>query len=232
MGVTLDNPVWHSLCDAHSSWGQGTAHTKWYPPDVAPFLAVAEPVAAVGGNALAASDLRSAYIVGVAPDVLPDGWRVEATSPVLQMIHAGEPVAADDRPFVELSAAHRPQMFELAGIAFPDFFRPRTGELGTYFGVFTAGQLVAMAGERMAFGDFREISGVCTHPDHAGHGYASHLSRVLLERHRLRGWHSFLHVSANNIKAAKLYEKLGFARRAVLTMWKVGRAVTEERDRS
>jgi hypothetical protein len=184
----IDNPVWHSFCDAHSGWAQGTQHIKWYARDIAPFLAVAEPSTTVDGNALAASGLQSAYVVGVAPDVLPDGWRVEATSPVLQMIYAGESIAAVDRPFVELNAAHRPKMVELAGVAFPDFFRARTGELGTYFGVFAGEQLVAMAGERMALGDLREISGVCTHPDHAGHGYASYLSRVLLQRHRLRGW--------------------------------------------
>ena len=159
MGTVLDNPVWHSLCDAHLSWATGTEHVKWYSPDVAPFIAVAEPGTIVDGDPLAASRLQSAYIVGVAPDVLPDGWRVEATFPVLQMIYAGEPVAALDRPFVELSTAHRPKMSELAGIAFPDFFRARTGELGTYFGVFADERLVAMAAARDAAGRGGGLSG-------------------------------------------------------------------------
>jgi ribosomal protein S18 acetylase RimI-like enzyme len=221
MSTTLDNPIWHSLCDTHSAWAQGSEHTKWYPRNVAPFIAVPEPSTKINGEVLATSGLQNAYFVGVAPDVLSDGWKFEATSPVLQMTFAGESVAAENWQFAELGEAHRPKMFDLAGIAFPEFFRARTGELGSYFGVFVAEQLVAMAGERMAFGNFREISGVCTHPEHAGHGYASRLSHVLLERHRLRGLNSFLHVSAGNIKAIQLYERLGFERRAVLTMWKI-----------
>jgi GNAT superfamily N-acetyltransferase len=223
MTTALDNPVWHSLGETHSSWAQGTECAKWYPRNVAPFIAVPAPSARIDDQAIAASDLQAAYFVGVAPDVLPDAWRVEGTSPVLQMIFTDEAIAADDWQFVELGEAHRPKMVELAKIAFPEFFRTRTAELGAYFGAFVAEQLVAMAGERMAFADYREISGVCTHPDHAGHGFASRLSQALLERHRLEGWHSFLHVSAGNAKAIQLYEKLGFKRRTVLTMWKVSR---------
>jgi hypothetical protein len=40
-------------------------------------------------------------------------------------------------------------MLALAGIAFPDFFRSRTADLGTYLGIFNGDRLVAMAGERL-----------------------------------------------------------------------------------
>ncbi|MGA9320158.1 MAG: hypothetical protein WBW06_03770, partial [Xanthobacteraceae bacterium] len=40
--------------------------------------------------------------------------------------------------------------------------------LGSYIGIRSGGQLVAMAGERMKFDGFTEISAVCSHPEHRG----------------------------------------------------------------
>ena len=54
----------------------------------------------------------------------------------------------------------------------PGPFKARTIELGTYLGIRENGRLVAMAGERLWIGNFREVSAVCTHPDARGRGYA------------------------------------------------------------
>jgi hypothetical protein len=43
-GDMSDNPVWHPLCDTHAAWAQGTVTTKWYPKNMAPFIAVPESV--------------------------------------------------------------------------------------------------------------------------------------------------------------------------------------------
>jgi len=86
--------------------------------------------------------------------------------------------------------------------------------------------LIAMAGERMALPGLQEISGVCTHPDFAGRGYARKLTRALLSRHRRRGVRSFLHVSEGNAGARRLYESMGFLVRASLAMFKVERIAT------
>jgi predicted GNAT family acetyltransferase len=67
-----------------------------------------------------------------------------------------------------------------------------------------------MAGERMQSGSWREVSGVCTHPDHQGRGLARRLMQTLLRREVLRGERPFLHVmSANNV-ARGLYRRMGF----------------------
>jgi predicted GNAT family acetyltransferase len=119
-------------------------------------------------------------------------------------------------------------MRELTQIAFPDFFRARTRDLGLYLGVYEDRRLIAMAGEGLALPGLQEISGVCTHPDFAGRGHARRLTRALLSLHRQRGIRSFLHVSEGNAAARRLYESMGFAVRASLAMHKVERVA--ERD--
>jgi len=85
-------------------------------------------------------------------------------------------------------------------------------ELGEYFGCFEGDRLVAMAGERMACGLLREISGVCcTHPEQQGRGLARRLMVKLLRRQMLRGEQPFLHVMSGNTGARRLYEAMGFA---------------------
>ncbi len=72
------------------------------------------------------------------------------------------------------------------------------------------GRLVSMAGERFAFDRYVEISGVCTHPEYTGRGYAAALITRLLLDHRRDGWLSCLHLSAANKRAKDLYARLGF----------------------
>jgi predicted GNAT family acetyltransferase len=115
-------------------------------------------------------------------------------------------------------------MWQLTRVAFPDFFRERTRELGLYLGVYDGERLVAMAGERLALPGLQEISGVCTHPEFAGRGHARRLTRALLSLHRRRGVRSFLHVSEGNAGARRLYDSMGFVVRASLPMYKVERS--------
>jgi predicted GNAT family acetyltransferase len=90
-------------------------------------------------------------------------------------------------------------------------FGPRTIELGDYFGYFDGAQLVAMAGERMHVAGLREISGVCTHPDYQGRGYARKLMMKLVYREMARGETPFLHVMSANEGAHQLYLRMGFS---------------------
>jgi predicted GNAT family acetyltransferase len=75
-----------------------------------------------------------------------------------------------------------------------------------------------MAGERMKPAGFTEISGVCTHPDARGRGYAGALMRIVAARIVARGETPFLHVYASNAGAIALYRTLGFELRQELTM--------------
>jgi predicted GNAT family acetyltransferase len=71
--------------------------------------------------------------------------------------------------------------------------------------------LVAMAGERMRFPGYTEVSGVCTHPDFRGRGFARRLSSVVAAGIEARGDQAFLHAWKSNVSAISLYEGLGFA---------------------
>jgi len=86
----------------------------------------------------------------------------------------------------------------------------RAHELGRFVGVRHEGRLVAMAGERMKAGAYTEVSGVCTHPDARGKGYAAGLMREIARGVVARGETPFLHAFADNAGAIALYEKLGY----------------------
>jgi predicted GNAT family acetyltransferase len=67
-----------------------------------------------------------------------------------------------------------------------------------------------MAGERLRLPGYTEISAVSTHPNHLGHGYATALITMLVQRIRSRGEQPFLHVLPENTRAVQLYEYPGF----------------------
>ena len=119
-----------------------------------------------------------------------------------------EPVGAD---IVELSAANAGEMVALTDLAFPGFFRPRTCEMGAYYGVRSpSGELIAMGGERMKLDGFSEISALCTHPSFRGKGFGESLIWQVVRKHRREGIVSFLHVGSANRRAIALYRRMGF----------------------
>ncbi len=82
-------------------------------------------------------------------------------------------------------------------------------ELGNFYGIFHGDKLVAMAGKRMHLPGLVEVSGVCTHPDARGRGYAAHLMSMVIDEIEREGKAPFLHAFAEN-PAVRLYERLGF----------------------
>ena len=104
-------------------------------------------------------------------------------------------------------------MVELAELTEPGPFRLRTHELGNFYGVVENGRLLAMAGKRMHLPGYIEVSGVCTHPDARGRGYAGLLMSKVMEEVFADGRVPILHTFADNAPAIRVYDKLGFARR-------------------
>jgi hypothetical protein len=156
--LELDNPVWSALSGPHRGLSLRHADLLWYPSSIAPFAAI--PAAGV------TPDLESAYrhglaeqvyFVGACPDSLPDGWRVISRSHILQLFPTLEvPEAGEDAGAV-LGEKDRSAMRALTQIAFPDFFRERTAELGVYLGVYHGAQLIAMAGAGGIAGNQRRV---------------------------------------------------------------------------
>jgi len=220
--LELDNPVWSALCGPHRELSARHADLRWYPPSIAPFAAIPRSDILPDLDSAHKQGLGDqAYFVGACPSDLPVGWHVTSRSNILQLFPTIEIPEAGEDAGVILGEADRGAMRELTQIAFPDFFRERTAELGIYLGIFDGAKLIAMAGERMALAGLQEISGVCTHPHYTGRGHARGLTNALMRRHRRRGVGSFLHVSEGNSVARRLYESMGFVVRASLPMCKV-----------
>lgn len=219
----LDNPFWTALTSRHRAIARRVGDVARYPPEFAPFLGVASADADVAQaiETLVAPD-ESVYLIGVAP-ALPDGWRLEAFRPLAQMI-CTEPLEVIDGPeIIELTQAHRADALALTALVYPHYFRPRTMDMGRYFGIYQDGRLAAMIGERLGMDDFQEMSAICTHPDFNGRGYARRLTAMLTNDTFERGRTPFLHVSHENPRAVRLYEQLGYRHRRDIGFWSLSR---------
>jgi ribosomal protein S18 acetylase RimI-like enzyme len=224
MATDLDNPLWASLGTMHRRLALGGGGVLRYPADVAPFVAVpdARAVNAEELEALLAPG-ESALMLAVAPE-LPTGFVLEDLGPIVQMV-CREPLALrDGPPVIRLSEAHRQSVLGLTAMVYPHYFRPRTMELGRYFGILEGGRLSAMIGERMGFPGFREISAVCTHPEAVGRGLARQLLALATNDLIEQGDVPFLHVSPDNTRALALYEQNGYHRRRELPFFALRRS--------
>lgn len=219
----LDNPIWTALTTRHASFAQGDTAALRYVPAVAPFAAVAsgDPAADAALAGMVASG-EHIHMIGPAPPLVA-GWSVDGDWVLAQMVCTAlaEPVPGPDMTL--LGPDHYADMLALTWLVYPGYFRPRTPEMGRYLGIYIDGRLAAMAGERMYAGEYREISTVCTHPDHAGRGLATRLVTQLCREILQQGLTPFLHVARSNTRAKSLYDRLGFVDRCDLRYWALTR---------
>lgn len=207
----LDNIVWHALSGPHAKFATGGDDARRYALGFSPIVGFADPACPnFAALAVVCEAGEHFYCDGWSGNA-PDGWRIDAETTMFKMVWEGGLPEADAAPdAVRLSGEHAQQALALAEQTRPGPFGPRTIELGEYFGYFDGQRLIAMAGERMHGGPLREISGVCTHPDHQGRGLAKRLMLKLVRRQMLRNETPFLHVMRDNTSARGLYERMGF----------------------
>ena len=215
----LDRPVWSALTSRWSPLAQRSGGALRLAPDYGPFAASAD-LTTPSLQELAAFELGGAGLdlVETAPVEPPAGMSVGRQAPVVQMMARQVTPPAPDFQVVALTDADAAEMLALAQLTQPGPFAARTHRLGAFIGVKHAGRLVAMAGERMNPAGFTEVSGVCTHPDHRGRGYAGALMRLVARGILDRGETPFLHVYETNTGAIALYRKLGFEVRRTLVL--------------
>lgn len=206
----LDNPFWSSLCSVHRDLALAIGEVARFPPEYAPFLGVAntEVDADAALDALIAPD-ETVYLIGPAPRVSA-AWSLKAYAPLAQMVCEQTLPVPGGPEIIELGEAHRADVLELTALVYPHYFRPRTMDMGRYFGIYQGGRLAAMIGERMGTETAREMSAICTHPDFLGRGYARRLTAMLTNDTLARGALPFLHVSHENTRAKAMYEQMGY----------------------
>jgi len=238
----LDNPVWSSLTNAHARFARRTMLAARYPAEVAPFVAIdgnaidgdAIDRDAIGADAVGLSAEASAQLgqlvdpgepvlfVGPAPP-LSRGWRIEPMVHIAQMVCDRRIAAIDGPRVIALTSEHTADVLDLTARVYPHYFRPRTVELGRYFGIYDGGKLAAMAGERMRFEGHVELSAICTDPAYLGLGYAQRLVAMLTNDILDGGRVPFLHVSHANARAKGLYEHMGYRFRGDIPLLAVTR---------
>jgi len=211
MASLLDNIFWHALSGPQAHQSSGTSTARRYAEGFSPILAFADP--ALPDFAALAPYCASGehFYVGDWSGAMPAGWTLDAEASMFRMVWDGVLPDEDAQlPCRPLGAPDVAQAVALAELTRPGPFGPRTIELGDYFGIFDGDRLVAMAGERAHAPGLREVSGVCTHPDHQGRGWARRLMLKLIRRQLQRGETPFLHVMSTNAGAHGLYLKMGF----------------------
>jgi len=221
--VLLDNPIYHALGHAHAPLALGDARARRYPPSIGPLAGIREPrpecITAL--PALAESgDIIVLFLD--APIPAASGLTLAREGSLNQMlcpVDSPEVAQALNRPLPDgtilrqLVPADYPAMVDLAQLTEPGPFRQRTAELGAFFGILEGSRLLAMAGERTRIPGFTEVSGVCTHPDARGRGFAHTLIARVHQQIRSRGYIPYLHSWSSNASAIAVYQRLGYSLR-------------------
>ncbi|MFJ9820720.1 GNAT family N-acetyltransferase [Streptomyces sp. NPDC101151] len=206
----LDNPALASLTGPHAHFAERRGRVLRYPVDVSPWLALpAEPDADDWADLAALAGPGAEVPLPGYRGEVPDGWEVTFRIEGVQLVDDGV-AAAPDAEAVPLGPADVPEMLDLVARTQPGPFEPRTIELGSYLGIRREGALIAMAGERLHPPGWTEISAVCTDPSFRGEGLATRLILAVAHGIQERGESPFLHTSARNTNAIRLYESLGF----------------------
>ena len=210
--ATLDRPIWAALTTTQMQLGFGNQLARRYYPEVAPFAALAtespECFAALGELL---SPAEQVLLKTFKPFGAIDGLNVKDIGMLNQMVLSRRNAKmAADPGIVNLSEDDADEMHELVVRTKPGPFGERTMEMGHYIGIRDDGRLIAMAGERMRFDGFVEISAVCVDSNYRGKGLARRLVVALGAQIESRGETAFLHVLADNLGAIKLYKDIGF----------------------
>ncbi len=211
--IPPDNPVWQALSSYQSHLNSGSSRVKIFPHDISPFVGIAswdEEGLLYLMQELPAG--RNFSVMVAARVNLPDTLDIVFSCPLYQM-WCINPVNAQQeahkiRP---LDYGDVNQMLELTQKTKPGPFFEKTIEMGKYYGIFDNEKLAAMAGERLRFAGFTEISAICTDPAYLGRGYASVLTMHVAHTIQAEGNIPFLHVKTDNTRAIDVYRRAGFA---------------------
>jgi len=219
----LDNPVWHSLNEQHKTYVVDYEGFKFYNPDYCPFGGFVNLNHSTQSIAAYSNLIEKFYVVGEKP-LFSNKLTLHNNLVCNQMV-LQEPkditIAATITELV--SKKHKVDLSQLVNLVQPGYFKQKTAELGSFFGIYKADELIAVTGQRMRMDNFTEVSAVVTHPKHIRKGYAKqlviHVANHIFSNNSI----PYLHVAETNIGAVRLYEKLGFRTRRKISFWNLKR---------
>jgi predicted GNAT family acetyltransferase len=208
----LDRPAWSALMTRWAGIAEGDTRAWRVNRDYGVFGAAADrSPESLHALATLVPEQGELWMVEREAWPAPPGTRFARQAECVQMIcdelTAGRALGFE---IVELGEGDASAMYDLAMLTKPGPYAAHTNRLGEFIGVKQDARLIAMAGERMKMPGLSEVSGVCTHPDHRGQGYAGALMRIVAERMLAKGETPWLHAYASNTGAIALYESLGF----------------------
>lgn len=217
----LDNPIWNALNTGSQSLSFGTDRVRLIDRDMGFFA---------GMPAYEPENLDELYdflepgqrVILFPPGhlVLDEKWAVHNDHELLQMVCERDFSQIEPNSQIHhLNESHIPEMLALTQLTKPGPFLSKTIDFGDYFGFFSNGKLVSMAGSRLSPSPYTEVSAVCTHPDFAGQGISRKVMPFVLQRIQQRGSIPFLHLYPENSPAFKLYSNLGFVSRVMLRVY-------------
>lgn len=209
----LDNPIWYALNETHKQYAVEFNSCKFYKPEYSPFGGMGK-----GGDTSLATDQYSKltslfYMVGD-PPIAGSSARIKKQLTANQMI-LYKPFAFEiTETIVRLETQkQKKELYKLVNLVQPGFIRKKTAAMGTYFGIYSNKQLVAVSGERIEMNSYLEVSAVVTHPDFRKRGYAKQLLKQTTDKIFSDKKIPILHVDEHNAHAIQLYEQLGFVTR-------------------
>ena len=217
----LDNPIWTALNSGSASFAYGDGVVRFIDRRIG-FFAGIPLYDAEHLNQLYAEMDSGMRVIVFPPGYLEldDKWKVRNDNDLLQMVFEKPSInLSSDASIRALAAADVPEMLALTQLAKPGPFLENTIAFGGYFGFFVEGRLVSMAGTRLAAGPYTEVSAVCTHPDFVGQGLAQRVLPYVLNYIQQQGQIPYLQLYPDNLPALRLYQRLGFVKRANLRVY-------------
>ncbi|GAB4581483.1 MAG: hypothetical protein Fur0022_42300 [Anaerolineales bacterium] len=151
-----------------------------------------------------------------AEEILQTAYRLDSHGVHEKMILVDpERVRAYEHPdVIRLNGTHLGEIAALYEISYPDHaFDPRMLETGQFFGRWSAGQLVSVAGIHVYSPAYRvaAIGNVTTHPEYRNRGMGKSVIAALTHSLLQTVDHIGLNVKRDNLAAIHSYQQLGFS---------------------
>ena len=221
MSHPLDNPIWNALNTGSHSLSFGTERVRLIDREMG-FFAGLPDYHTENLNELYNFMEAGQRVILFPPNHLPldEKWKVHNDRELLQLVCERDfSSVASQEEIHHLDKSHVEEMLALTQLTKPGPFVKRTIEFGDYFGFFSDGKLISMAGSRLSPSPYTEVSAVCTHPDFTGQGISKKVMPFVLQGIQQRGKTPFLHLYPDNTPALRLYTSLGFISRAMLRVY-------------